>query len=102
MFQAVPLEEHLAGLDVYLLDDPFDDPTLLRATNRGEIKVVHPGIDRKERTASRGDEEFVEVPFITVTCTYSPCLLVGAIEDAVLGGTFASFDALPEGTSSPR
>ena len=37
------------------------------------------------------------VHLIAVTCTYSTCLLVGAIEDAVLGGTFASFEALPEG-----
>src|SRR5215218_773090 len=66
MLQAVPLEEHLAGCDVYLLSYPIQHPILLRATYRGEVHPTHLAIDRNERGVLRGDEELVMVSLIAV------------------------------------
>src|ERR687898_2122827 len=38
VFQAVPLKEHLPGLEVHLLDDPFPGHAILRPADRGEVR----------------------------------------------------------------
>src|SRR5215211_3516688 len=92
MLQAVPLEEHLAGCDVYLLSYPIQHPILLRATDRGEVHPTHLAIDRKERGVLRGDEELVMVSLIAVSRPNPLYLAVGAIGYYVLALAMSGHD----------
>ena len=65
VIQAVPLEEHLPGLDVYLLGDPFPGSCGPRGRRSGRDPFA-PGVGRQERGVLKGDEELVQVPPVTV------------------------------------
>src|SRR5215212_3934132 len=83
MVDAVPLEEHLPGLDVQLLDDALPGYAILGASDGGEVPW-HRVVDRKQCCVLRADLELVVVPVVAVGSP-EPCYLaVGAIEDHVL------------------
>src|SRR5215208_4751313 len=83
MIYAVPLEEHLPGLDVQLLDDALPGYAILGASDGGEVPW-HRVVDRKQCCVLRADLELVVVPVVAVGSP-EPCYLaVGAIEDHVL------------------
>src|SRR5215208_7942919 len=83
MIEAMPFEEHLPTLDVYLLDDTLPHPVVLQAADRGEIPG-HRAVDRDQRGVLRADEELVVVP-VAAVASLDPCYLaVGMVEDHVL------------------
>src|SRR5215208_7457776 len=95
VFQAVPLEDDLPGLDVHLLDDPFPGHAILRATDRGKVRSRR-GVGRQERGVLRGDEELVQVPPQAVARAHPGYLAVSAIEDHMLAEAMPGYDpALP-------
>src|SRR5215203_5596992 len=83
MLEAAPFEEHLAGLDVKLLDDTLPRHAVLQAANRGEVPG-HRVVDRDQRGVLRADEELVVVSITAVACTEALYLAVGVIEDHVV------------------
>src|SRR5215211_5591164 len=95
MVEAVPLEEHLTGLDVDLLDDSLQHFAILRSTDRGKIHVVHLAIGIKERCLLGGDEELVMVSLVAVARADPPYLTVGGVGDHVLSVAVPRVDALP-------
>src|SRR5215208_293156 len=96
VLQAVPLEEHLAGLDVELLDYPVEHVTVSRIAGWNRVPR-HLVVDRDQRRILGRDEKLVVVPFIAVAGPY-PCYLpVGAIEDHVLALAVTRMESLPPG-----
>ena len=83
MLDAMPFEEHLAGLDIKLLNDALPHPVVLQATDRGEIPG-HGAVDRDQRGVLRADEELVVVPVVAVAGAEAGHLAVGMVEDHVL------------------
>src|SRR5215212_1287292 len=83
MIEAMPFEEHLPTLDVYLLDDTLPHPVVLQAADRGEIPG-HGAVDRDQRGVLRADEELVVVPVAAVAGAEAGYLAVGMVEDHVL------------------
>jgi hypothetical protein len=97
VLQAVPLKEHLPGLDVHLLDDPIPDQVILRAADWGKVPSPR-GVGRQERGVLWGDEELVQVPTVTVARADTSYLTVGVIEDHILADAVSGRDlALPPG-----
>src|SRR5215204_3715797 len=83
MFEAAPFEEHLASLDVELLNDTLPRHAVLRAANRGEVPG-HRIVDRDHRGVLTRDEELVVVSVTVVARTEALYLAVGVIEDHVV------------------
>src|SRR5215217_8757564 len=83
MLEAAPFEEHLAGIDVKLLDDTLPRHAVLQAANRGEVPG-HRVVDRDQRGVLWADEELVVVSITAVACTEALYLAVGVIEDHVV------------------
>src|SRR5215211_1876275 len=83
MIQAVPLEEDLASLDVYLLGDPLYYPPRHGTTEVREIPA-HQVVDREQSRALRGDEKVVLVSPVSVARFDPLYLAVGTVEDYVL------------------
>src|SRR5215210_257150 len=96
MLDALPLEEHLSGLDVELLDDPLHRHSAPRATDRGEIPW-HRVVDRDQCGVLRADEELVVVSVVAVGGRKAGYLTVGTIEDHVLA--WYGFDPRKDGLS---
>src|SRR5215213_8393340 len=61
MLDAMPFEEHLAALDIKLLNDSLPHPAVLQATDRGEIPE-HRAVDQDQRGVLGTDEELMVVP----------------------------------------
>src|SRR5215218_2414894 len=83
MIEAVPLEDDLSALDVYLLDDTLPQLVVLQAAERGEIPG-HRAVDRDQCCILGADEELVVVPVAAVAGTEAGYLAVGMVEDHVL------------------
>src|SRR5215213_3262135 len=83
MIYAVPLEEHLSGLDVQLLDDALPGYAILGASD-GRMIPWHRVVDREQRCVLRAYEELVVVPVVAVGSPEPGYLAVGAVEDHVL------------------
>src|SRR5918911_1043583 len=79
----MPFEEHLAALDVELLDDALPHPVVLQAADRGEIPG-HRAVDQDQRGVLRADEELVVVPVVAVAGAEAGYLAVGLVEDHIL------------------
>jgi hypothetical protein len=97
MVQAVPLEEHLARLEVELLGYAVPHRGVARAADGGEVGPGF-GVGREERGVPRGDGELVQVAFETVSRLDPAHLAVGGVEDHVLTYAVPGHDAtLPPG-----
>ena len=94
--EAVPLEEHLAFLDVELLDDPFGHLTARRSPDRGEVRG-HRVVDREERGAAFGDQELVEIAAVPVSAVHALELAVATVVDHAASAVGASGRALVPG-----
>jgi hypothetical protein len=96
VLQAAPLEEHLARLDVYLLDYAVQDEAHFRTTVRGEVPGGL-GVDCDEGGVTCGDEELVMVAGVAVARRESLHLPVGVVENDVLPIPVAAVDTPPPG-----
>jgi hypothetical protein len=95
MVGTVPLEEHLAGGNVYLLDDAIDH-RLVGWTPDGSQIGRRRVIGSDQRGVLRGDQELVPVGCITVAGIDGGDLLVVAVVDVVGSiGQAAKVRALP-------
>src|SRR5215212_7112294 len=83
MIKAVPLEDDLSALDVYLLDDTLPQLVVLQAADRGEIPG-HRAVDRDQRGVLRANEELVVVSVAAVAAAEAGHLAVGMVEDHIL------------------
>ena len=79
---AVPLEQHLAGLDVDLLDDAVDDLLVGGAADGGQVRGRR-GIGDDQRRVPGRDEELVEVGGVPVGRPDGGDLLVTVVVDVV-------------------
>ena len=81
--EAVPLEQHAAGGQVDLLDDPVVDLAVARATGRGEVAAgLVVGLD--QRRVLRGQEERVLVGEVAVAGMHVGDDVVGGVGDHAL------------------
>src|SRR5918992_5163510 len=83
MVEALPLKEHLAGLDVELLDNALYGHAILGAAHRREVSRYRV-VDRDQCGVLRADEELVVVPVVAVGGRKAGYLTVGTIEDHIL------------------
>ena len=79
---AVPLEEHLAGSDVDLLDDAVEDFLVGGTAHRGQVRGPD-GVCEDQRRVPGRDEELVKVREVTVTGSHFGDLLVAVVVDVV-------------------
>src|SRR5215218_9105521 len=91
VLQAVPLEDDFPTLDVYLLSYSIQHPTVLRATDRGEVHACR-AVDRDQGGFLRGDEKLVMVSLIAVARPNPLYLPIGAIQDHVLALAMSGHD----------
>src|SRR5215210_1558501 len=96
MLQAVPLEEHLAGLDIDLLDYPVEHITVYGIAHWNAVPW-HLVVDRDQRRVLGRDEELVVVPLIAVGGPYPLYLPIGVVQDHVLALAVARMLPLPPG-----
>src|SRR5215218_4373977 len=96
VLQAVPLEEHLAGLDVDLLDYPVEHSAVRRTPYGGQIPR-HLTVDRDQRRVLWGDEELVVVPLVAVAGPDPGYLPIRVVADHVLALAKPGVVALPPG-----
>src|SRR5215211_8717871 len=96
VLQAVPLEEHLAGLDVDLLDYPVEHSAVRRTPYVGQIPR-HLTVNRDQRRVLWGDEELVVVPFVAVAGPDPLYLPIRVVADHVLALAKPRVESLPPG-----
>ena len=78
VLQAVPLEEHLSGLDVDLLDYTVENFSVYGTADARE-GPGHFAVDRDQCRILGRDEELVVVPLEAVACPYPLYLPVGVV-----------------------
>ena len=88
--EAVPLEQHAAGRDVDLLDDPLDDLPVAGPADSGQI-CAELAVDRDQCRSTRRDQEFVQIALVALAGLHSGDLAIAVIDDhadtaAVAGG----------------
>src|SRR5215217_4287619 len=96
VLQAVPLEEHLAGLDVDLLDYPVEHSAVRRTPYGGQIPR-HLIVDRDQRRVLGRDEELVVVALVAVAGPDPLYLPIRVVHEHVLALAKPRVESLPPG-----
>src|SRR5215204_3373519 len=96
VIEAVPLEEHLAGLDVDLLGDPVEHHAVYRATHTRQIPLYF-AVDGYKGCILGCYEELVMVSLIAVASPHPGYLPVRMVADHVLTLAVAGVETLPPG-----
>src|SRR5215218_169036 len=96
VLQAVPLEEHLAGLDVYLLDYSVEHSAVRRPPYGGQIPR-HLTVDRDQGCVLGRDEELVVVSLVAVAGPDPLYLPIRVVHEHVLALAKACVESLPPG-----
>src|SRR5215207_7949514 len=96
VLQAVPLKEHLAGLDVDLLDYPVEHSAVRRAPYGGQIPR-HLTVDRDQRRVLGRDEELVVVALVSVAGPDPLYLPIRVVHEHVLALAKPRVVSLPPG-----
>src|SRR5215213_452613 len=96
LFRAVPLKEHLAGLDIDLLDYPVEHSAVRRAPYGGQIPR-HLSVDRDQRRVLSRDEELVVVALVAVAGPDPLYLPIRVVHEHVLALAKPRVESLPPG-----
>src|SRR5215213_5314007 len=96
LFRAVPLKEHLAGLDVDLLDYPVEHSAVRRTPYGGQIPR-HLTVDRDQRRVLGRDEELVVVAVVAVAGPDPLYLPIRVVHEHVLALAKPRVESLPPG-----
>src|SRR5215213_7948182 len=96
LFRAVPLKEHLARLDVDLLDYPVEHSTVRRTPYGGQIPR-HLTVDRDQRCILGRDEELVVVALVSVAGPDPLYLPIRVVHEHVLALAKPRVESLPPG-----
>src|SRR5215207_8852358 len=96
VLQAVPLKEHLAGLDVDLLDYPVEHSAVCWTPYGGQVHR-HLTVDRDQRCILRRDEELVVVTLVAVAGPDPLYLPIRVVHEHVLALAKPRVESLPPG-----
>src|SRR5215218_6257857 len=96
VLQAVPLKEHLAGLDIDLLDYPVEHSAVRRTSYVGQIPR-HLTVDRDQRRVLWRDEELVVVALVAVAGPDPLYLPIRVVHEHVLALAKPRVESLPPG-----
>src|SRR5215207_5718458 len=96
VLQAVPLKEHLAGLDIDLLDYPVEHSAVRRTSYGGQIPR-HLTVDRDQRRVLGRDEELVVVALVAVAGPDPLYLPIRVVHEHVLALAKPRVESLPPG-----
>ena len=82
MIEAAPLEQHLAGRDVDLLEHRVLDRPAPRAADRTQVRALH-RVGRQQRRSPAGDQKLVQISAVAVARVHVRDRRVGGVGDHV-------------------